>query len=653
MKLHYLSKYILLAIIILFSLFGCTTTYKNEDKQKKALFAKELKDLPTTNDQRAAVFEKLLLARIAAGQGQFESALQNYLAVLEKEVTVVLINEALAISEKLNDHANSLLIAKLWAELKPDAVMPWEVIAFYSLSNQQHESALLALEKVLEKEVDYDRLLRFFNKLTSGHQQKEVYDLVSTLADKYPENMVLPLVLARIHQLQNRWDEALALTANVIKAEPELLIARKYHGSSLILSGQKEEAIAFFIDAVDTFPDAIALRYSLGQVYYDLNHYSKARKQFQKITERSPNNYRSQYMIAACYYSEKNYPLSRQYFESLLRIRSHRNPALFYMGEMARKESDLKSAINFYRQIQNSRYFVTAHSLVAKLLQEQGKYVEAIDYLLNIKTTHIRDQISFKITRLKIMYHQGDFQQAEQYLSVVLEQHPKDMDVQLYRLQWMIERDQPDTAIASIPEIISLFTESADKKSLTLNAAAMLQEKGLTESAINILNENIPEKNDIDFRYMRALFAAESGDVSLAEKDLRYILSVNPVHVDALNALGYTLADNNRKLPEALRLIEQAYSTNSQNPAIVDSMGWIFYRMGDLQQALDYLQQAYKIDPSDEIAAHLAEVLWETGNKSEAKKILFNATSESPDSKAIRNTIEKYNITIDTSPDKP
>jgi len=68
---------------------------------------------------------------------------------------------------------------------------------------------------------------------------------------------------------------------------------------------------------------------------------------------------------------------------------------------------------------------------------------------------------------------------------------------------------------------------------------------------------------------------------------------------------------------------------------------------------LDYLQQAYKIDPSDEIAAHLAEVLWETGNKSEAKKILFNATSESPDSKAIRNTIEKYNITIDTSPDKP
>ncbi len=654
MKIHCHYIKTLLIILLCSYLFACSSTYKKERKQQYSALSDMSTELPTTYNLRSRLIEEILLARIAAGQQQYETALKHYLAVLETKVELPLINEALLISEKLNDHKNTLFIAELWTTFQPDAVTPWEVIAFYALSDQQLDLSYKALQKVINLESDTNKQLAFFERLSTGPSQEKSLELFTSLFQKNKENLALPLAIARIHQLQNHWSDALAMTSKVINTAPYLLIARKYHGASLIFSGANEEAVNFFEDALDAFPDSDDLRYSLGQLLYEFDRFQDARTQFQQIAKHDPKNNRARYMIAACYYSEKKYSMSRSYFEPLLRIRGHRNPALYYLGEMARNEGDLDTAINIFQQISNSQYYQSAHNMVARLMQQRGRYEEALDYLLTIKKFNDSDSINFKITRLKIMYHQKDIQRAEQYLSQVLAQHPDSMDIQLYHFQWIIEQQQQTAqAVELIPEIITHFQKRTEQKQLIINLASVLQAKGNTVKALDILNTYITDETDVDYRYIRALFAAEIGNISLAEEDLRYILSINPQHIDALNALGYTLADANKNLSEALELIEKAYATNPESPAIVDSMGWVFYRLGDHSKALNYLHKAYNLDTSDEIAAHLAEVLLETGKNNEATDLLTKAIKESPDSKVLINTIEKYQIQINQSIETP
>ncbi len=642
-----------ITVLLCFFLQSCSTGFQKEKEHNYSPLPDVKTDLITTNDQRALFFEKILIARIAAGQQQYEKALKYYLAVLDIKVEMDVINEALSISEKLNDHKNALLIAQIWTEFRPEDVTPWEVIAFYSLSDEQTERASDALMNVIEMKPDPNLQLYFFERLTSGSRQANAFDVFTSLKEKYPDNSALPLAIARIHQLKQQWPEALALTAKVLKADPEFLAAHKYHGSTLIFSGANTEAVGFYQKALMLFPESDILRYSLGQLLYDMDRFQEAREHFQHIAEHSPKDHRSHYLIAASYFAEGNYPKSREFFLALLKVRSHRNAALFYMGEMARNDSDITSAINFYRQIRFSRYYSTAHNLVARLFHQQGQYVEALDYLLNIKANNETDAVNFIISRLKIMYNQKDFQQAKQYLELVLQQYSTNINIQLYHIQWLIERDEADNVIKVLPEIIANFPTFEEQKRLVLNATASLQESGNTPSALVILNNQLSVNDDNDYRYIRALFAADVGDFSLAETDLRTILSTDPDHTNALNALGYTLADTNKNLPEALMLIEKAYSSDPESPAIVDSMGWVLYRMGDLTQALQYLEQAYKIDPSSEIAAHLGEVLWEIGEKNKAKEILLIAINKEPGNKVVITTMEKYQISHEESRAKP
>lgn len=131
------------------------------------------------------------------------------------------------------------------------------------------------------------------------------------------------------------------------------------------------------------------------------------------------------------------------------------------------------------------------------------------------------------------------------------------------------------------------------------------------------------------------------GDNAAMERDLRRILQDEPDNAMVLNALGYTLADRNEKLNEALQLIERAAALEPDDPAIIDSLGWVHYRLGNLDQAETYLRQAYAQYPDHEVAAHLGEVLWVRGERKEARKIWNEALQENPESTLIRSTRQR------------
>ena len=147
--------------------------------------------------------------------------------------------------------------------------------------------------------------------------------------------------------------------------------------------------------------------------------------------------------------------------------------------------------------------------------------------------------------------------------------------------------------------------------------------------------------DNLDLLYNRALYVVELGDFPWMERDLRRLLEKDPDHADALNALGYTLADRNERLDEAFAYIARALKLRPDSAAILDSMGWVLYRQGDLSGATSYLRRALALSQDDEIAAHLGEVLWVSGQRADAQAVWRDGLEHTPDSDKIRSVIKR------------
>src|SRR5581483_6873226 len=147
--------------------------------------------------------------------------------------------------------------------------------------------------------------------------------------------------------------------------------------------------------------------------------------------------------------------------------------------------------------------------------------------------------------------------------------------------------------------------------------------------------------DDTRLLYARALLNDDLDHVDAAVDDLRHLLELKPNDADALNALGYTLADRTEKKDEALSLIQKALVLKPGEPAIIDSLGWAQYRLGHLDEAIKELRLAYEKQPDAEIAAHLGEVLWVAGQKDEARKIWEQGRNKDAKNKVLLETIQR------------
>lgn len=154
---------------------------------------------------------------------------------------------------------------------------------------------------------------------------------------------------------------------------------------------------------------------------------------------------------------------------------------------------------------------------------------------------------------------------------------------------------------------------------------------------------NLPD--DARLLYARALLAVDRGDVAGGERDLRRVIELKPDDAEALNALGYTLADHGKgddaRQREALELIQRALKLKPDEAAIIDSMGWVRYRLGDLDASLENLRRAYAKQPDPDIAAHLGEVLWASGERDEARRVWDEGRKKDARNKALIETIRR------------
>tara|TARA_Y100001951_G_scaffold3259_1_gene2205 strand:- start:1893 stop:3620 length:1728 start_codon:yes stop_codon:yes gene_type:complete len=177
---------------------------------------------------------------------------------------------------------------------------------------------------------------------------------------------------------------------------------------------------------------------------------------------------------------------------------------------------------------------------------------------------------------------------------------------------------------------------------LYLIEAEGLSNHDQVDSAWQVINQGLEQfPDDLNLLYTRAMLAEKRDDLAQLEHDLRYILEREPDHAMALNALGYTLADRTTRYQEAHDLIEKAHQLNPDDPAILDSLGWVNYRLGNLEEAERFLRLALKKFPDHEVAAHLGEVLWARGKQREARSVWREALAETPDSPILRDTLSR------------
>jgi len=165
------------------------------------------------------------------------------------------------------------------------------------------------------------------------------------------------------------------------------------------------------------------------------------------------------------------------------------------------------------------------------------------------------------------------------------------------------------------------------------------------DTAMTVYDESLQEfPKDSGLLYARAMLAARLDRIDVVERDLRDILEREPDNGDALNALGYTLADRTERYEEAYELIKRAYELKPDDHYVVDSLGWVLYRLGRLDEAIRHLRRAMELKPDPEVAAHLGEVLWVAGDRESAKEVWSTALKAQPEDKRLLDVMQRFGL---------
>jgi tetratricopeptide (TPR) repeat protein len=269
----------------------------------------------------------------------------------------------------------------------------------------------------------------------------------------------------------------------------------------------------------------------------------------------------------------------------------------------------------------------------------------------------------------------NDYDAAETQLKRVLELDYKEPDVARYYLgQLNEERKQFDEALkwysavtegeqyvnaqaryagilarqGKLPEARehlqkATAQDNQQRAQLTQAEAQLLRDANQHQAAFDLLGavlEQMP--NYPDLLYDHAMAAEKVDRIDVLEGNLKRLIQLRPDHAHAYNALGYTFADRNQRIEEAYGLIETALKLAPEDPFIMDSMGWVLYRMGRNKEGLGYLEKAFKLRPDAEIAAHLGEVMWALGQRDQARKVWTEALKGNPNNELLQSTLKRF-----------
>lgn len=414
-------------------------------------------------------------------------------------------------------------------------------------------------------------------------------------------------VIASLLGRMNNSDAALRAMEVILSrhsgnAEAHVVYAR------MAFNAKKYEKAAFSARRATTLrPDDIEAQILVARSRIELGEVEQALDDLGKVVEQSSGNHELRLSYARLLVSSNRFESAIRHFKVLIKQAPEDVDLLYSTALVVLQIKNFSEAEQYFNKllaleshVQESRYYL------GRLEEDRKRYQAALDWYSQAEEGAL--YIESQMGAARVMAKLGDVKKARGAYENLRSEH-----VNLATRIWLSESD-------------------------------MLRELKQDQAAYDLLSLAVKKyPDDMELLYSRALTAESIDRIDILEQDLKVVLQNQPDHVHALNALGYTLADRTNRYIEALEYIKQALKLDPTDPAIIDSMGWVHYRLGNLEKALEYLHRASAEFQDSEISAHLGEVLWVSGNQDEATKVWDRALDEYPDSDILINVIRRFN----------
>ncbi|WP_017232655.1 tetratricopeptide repeat protein [Pandoraea sp. B-6] len=538
--------------------------------------------LPNVALSSEIVFE-VMAAELSLQQGSLAPAFNTYVALANRTKDPRMARRAVEIALGARQLGDALIAARLWHELDPT----WRPASQLLASLEVGTGHLSDAEPLLVDEL---------NKVPEARRGQAILELQQMIA-RSPERATGIASLKRMLANDMQRPEAqLAIARSQLDAgdtagaraslEKALSLKPDYEAAALLYGQmgpeERSSAIAGLKTFLDRNPNAKEARFAYAKLLLADNQLDAAQKQFETLEKRYPHELSTLMALALLNLHAKHPEQAEQYLQK-------------YASEAEQQNTDGAQAYVYLAQIaQDRKDYPAADKWLSKIREDSNAYLPA------------------QIGRAQLLADQGKVDEGRALL------HSISIKTSDPREQLALKRAESDLLVKA-----KRYDEA--------------------EKLLAVEVKNHPDDPDLLYQY--GMVAELNKHYDVMEKTMRRVMASQPENAQAYNALGYSLTVRNTRLPEALKLLQKASALAPDDPYILDSLGWVKYRLGDKPQALELLRRAYGIQAQAEIGAHLGEVLWESGQQDEARKTWREALKLDGDDDTLRATMKRYNVT--------
>jgi tetratricopeptide (TPR) repeat protein len=523
---------------------------------------------------------RLMKAELEFQDGNWQGPYVTMLGTAQQTRDPRLARRAAEMALSAKQGGEAMVAVRLWRELAPDS----------DEASQYYLGLAVLSDDLGEAGIIFERRLKDATPASRGMVMFQIQQYLTRAKDKAAADALLESLLSRY--------------INTFEARVLLAQVAFGRGDTDVASGHAQAALALK-------PDSEIAILTLAQVTPDQDAVSAL---LAKFLAANPKAREVRSAHARVLVTQKRYALARKEFEAMLADQPDSAGTLYALGIMSMQLNDNPAA---------ERYF--------------GRFIEVVDN----EPDEQRDPSKVLLILSQLAEERGDLKGAARWLAKIGEDDAAThFAAQLKRGQLIASGGDVAGARAFLS---ALKTDEPERQAqILVTQAHILREAGHHEVAFTLLADGarrFPANSDLLYDF--ALLAEKTGRMDVMEANLRAVMKQAPDNHHAYNALGYSLAERNVRLPEALALIDKAMKMAPGDPFIMDSMGWVQYRMGNLDQAEASLRQAYALRSDADIAVHLGEVLWHQGKKADAQKLWREARAKDPKNDTLKSTLAR------------
>jgi len=399
----------------------------------------------------------------------------------------------------------------------------------------------------------------------------------------------------------------LAVSLLIAQKNPDRAYAQYLHGMLSAQNGRAEAALEY-LDRSLALGEVEGVHATRAKILLSLGRSDEAVISLHKAVENNPDDQALRLTYARLLVDIKDYEKAWVEFEKLHRDSPDDAELLYTLGLLSLESQRLDDAEKYMKMlVELEQREGEAQYYLGRIYENRKQYDQAIEWYGQV--------------------HVGEYK----------------FDAQLRIADMLGISGRTDEAIEHLDAILKGSQSDGSLVRIYLAKGELLRAARRYEQSLEVFNtalEIVPGNSDL--LYSRALVAEKLGRIDMLEADINTILKTEPNNAHALNALGFTLADQTDRYEEAYAYLKRAIEINPDDAAIIDSWGWIHYRMGDYDKAIALLRTALSRFDDAEIASHLGEVLWVSGNQDEARSIWQKALKKSPDAPALHSVMQRF-----------